>query len=59
MLRQLQLFLAMGGFGAYIWSAYGVVILVFAINIFHGVWKSKKIIQKLKKSQLQPEGANS
>lgn len=31
-------FLAMGGYAAYVWSAYGITLLVLAIN----VWSARK-----------------
>lgn len=35
-----QDFLAMGGYGAYVWSAYGVVIAVFILQIFQA-WRDR------------------
>lgn len=33
----------MGGYGAYVWSAYGITLAVFAINIFLSFNEKKKI----------------
>jgi heme exporter protein D len=30
----LQDFLAMGGYGAYVWSAYGITAVVFVLQIY-------------------------
>lgn len=41
--------IAMGGYGAYVWTAYGITLLVFGINIFASLREkkqAKKILQE-------------
>lgn len=38
-------FFAMGGYGAYVWSAYGVTLVVLALNVWFP-WRKHKILRK-------------
>jgi len=38
---------AMGGYGAYVWSAYGITLTVFGINIFFSLREKKRVKQLL------------
>ena len=38
--------LNMGGYGLYVWTAYGITLSVFAINLFFTL-KEKKQIKKI------------
>ena len=40
-------FLNMGGYGAYVWSAYGVWLLVMLINYVQPRWREKKVFNEL------------
>ncbi len=42
-------FFAMGGYAAFVWSAWGITVSVFAVNIFLSVHERnqvKKILQR-------------
>lgn len=39
--------LQMGGYGIYVWSAYGITFFVFAINLMTSFQQTKKIIKKV------------
>lgn len=46
---QINQLLSMGGYGAYVWTAYGVTLFVFGINIIISIkekYKVTKIIQQ-------------
>ena len=38
-------FLAMGGHGAYVWSAYGITLIVLAVNAWTAVRRHSKAIE--------------
>lgn len=40
--------LSMGGYGAYVWSAYGIAGAILIINILWGRFRRKRIQHKLK-----------
>ncbi len=45
----LETWLSMGGYGAYVWSAYGITFIVFILNIgliFREMRKIKKTIKQ-------------
>lgn len=48
-----QLF-AMGGYGIYVWPAYGITFAVFAINLFSAL-REKKQIKKLLQHEVNGE----
>lgn len=51
-------FLGMGGYAAYVWSAYGISLVVLVLNIFLPVQREKELINSLKK-KLQREEQRS
>ena len=36
-------FLNMGGYGIYVWSAYGITFFIFAVNLFLSLQEKKQI----------------
>ncbi len=43
----IQHFMIMGGYGAYVWSAYGITLFVFCLNIWISYQEMKKIKKKI------------
>jgi len=43
-------FLAMGGFGAYVWSAYGFAAIMVAINIAQPLMQKRKVWTRLRRN---------
>lgn len=39
-------FIAMGGNGAYVWSAFGVVALVFVLEPLALLWRRRRVLEK-------------
>lgn len=46
-------FLAMGGHGGYVWSAYGITLLVLAINAWAAVRRHKRALDDARR-QIEP-----
>ena len=44
-------FLAMGGHWLYVWSAYGVTLVVFAFNAIAPLFMNKRFLQEQKQLQ--------
>jgi len=44
--------LHMGGYGAYIWSTYGLTLLVFGFNVFRA-WQEKRYVRKIILQQIK------
>jgi len=44
-------FLAMGGHGLYVWSAYGVTLVVFVFNAIKPLFMNKRFLQEQKQLQ--------
>lgn len=42
-------FIAMGGYGAYVWSAYAVCFLVLGVNIIRALVKTRRTMRELRK----------
>ena len=42
-------FIAMGGHGAYVWSAYAICAVVLIANIAQPVWRERRTRRALKK----------
>jgi len=42
-------FFSMGGYAAYVWSAYGISFIILFLNIFLAVRNERKTINELKK----------
>lgn len=38
----------MNGYGSYVWSAYGITLLVFVINVITSFQQTKKVKQKVR-----------
>jgi heme exporter protein D len=53
-------FLSMGGYGLYVWSAYGIALVVFAYNIIRPILMRRQVIKEQKQEQkLEHESKNS
>ena len=53
-------FLAMGGYGTYVWSAYAFFVLVLIFNIWQPILARKKYLkQQLRREQVQQERARA
>jgi heme exporter protein D len=51
-MKQLHDFFTMGGYAAYIWSAYGIALMILVGNLI-SAWRSKrKMLQKIKQQFL-------
>ncbi|GAB6068481.1 hypothetical protein JCM13664_18010 [Methylothermus subterraneus] len=48
-------FFAMGGYGAYVWSAYGLVALVLIWNLIAAQRKRRQILRNLKRLYRQED----
>lgn len=46
-------FLAMGGYGAYVWSAYGVAIAVLAWQLVAPIVQRRQIIKQIRRKKRQ------
>jgi heme exporter protein D len=42
----LQEFLYMGGYGLYVWSAYGLCAIVLIFNVFQSLSRQRKILRE-------------
>lgn len=51
-------FLNMGGYAAYVWSAYGISLVVLVMNIVLPIRREKELLHSIKK-KLQREGHES
>ncbi len=40
-------FLNMGGYGSYVWSAYGLWLVVMLINYVQPRWREKRVLGEL------------
>ena len=45
-------FLAMGGYAAYVWTAYGVTAIVIGLN----VWLANRRLRQVRETLRQPSG---
>jgi len=50
-MSQIAEFLHMGGYGLYVWSSYGLCLLVLLMNIVFPILREKQIIRTLRKRQ--------
>lgn len=41
-------FIEMGGYAPYVWSAYGITLSVFLLNIFFSLNEKKKVKKRIK-----------
>ncbi|MBL8707637.1 MAG: heme exporter protein CcmD [Rhodospirillaceae bacterium] len=56
-MNSVETFLAMGGYGAYIWPAYGVALVVLAAIWIDGVWRRREIERQLRALEGQSRSA--
>ena len=52
MLESVQTFFAMGGYGAFVWSAYAITFIVLVANLFANGSGHKRLIARLKKERM-------
>ncbi|RUO32816.1 heme exporter protein CcmD [Aliidiomarina sanyensis] len=48
-------FIAMGGYGVYVWSAFFVTFLCFGILALEAVWRRNKIREEAQRQQARSE----
>ena len=48
-------FLNMGGYGLYVWSAYGITLVVFAYNIIRPILMRRQVLRQQKQEQQQEQ----
>lgn len=46
-------FFAMGGYGAYVWSAYGVTLVVLALNVLLPWRKRRRLLKTLRRGRAE------
>lgn len=51
MMQQLNEFLHMGGYAAYVWSAYGLCLVTMLLNLVLPFKTEKKILQAVRKRE--------
>jgi heme exporter protein D len=44
-------FFSMGGYAPYVWSAYGITLLVLALNVWWAARRKAAMLQRLKRSR--------
>ncbi len=44
-------FLAMGGYGFYVWTSYGITFGVLLVNVMLPLWQKKKLLRELSLKQ--------
>lgn len=42
-------FIDMGGYGRYVWSAYGICAIVLVLNVIQPIMKERRIMSELQK----------
>ncbi len=55
-MEQLETFFAMGGYGAFVWSAFAVTALVMGWMLIATVRRLRGLERKLSEAQLPPPG---
>ncbi len=58
----LQAFIEMGGYGLYVWSAYGITLVVFAYSIIRPILMKRAVIKEQKRllaSKLETKKSNN
>jgi heme exporter protein D len=48
-------FLAMGGYAFYVWTSYGLTLVVLLANIIIPVWQRKQLLRSLSLKQQRSE----
>lgn len=56
MMQTLSGFFAMGGYGFFVWSAYGLSAFVLALNVFFAVRRERRLLVELSRSATVPAG---
>jgi heme exporter protein D len=51
----MEAFISMGGYGGYIWSAFGITTVVLLLNIVLPIRHRKQLLHQLKKKQQRQE----
>ena len=46
MMDSFMAFLQMGGYGVYVWAAFGVADVVLAANVVYAVWQKRRALQQ-------------
>jgi heme exporter protein D len=46
-------FINMGGYGAYVWTAYGITLLAFGMNLFLSLREKRQVRKILQRYLLQ------
>jgi len=54
-MKALSEFLAMGGYAAYVWSAYGLCTAILAWNILNARRQAQQTVQRLKQRLLHQD----
>ena len=44
-------FIDMGGYGAFVWSAYAVCFIVLIANVVQPIWRERQTLRELEKRQ--------
>ena len=47
MIKEVEHFFYMGGYGLYVWLAYGMAFLVLLLNVLMPIWKQQKIMKSI------------
>jgi heme exporter protein D len=50
-------FLAMNGYGAYVWSAYGITLVVLVLNVWAGKRALRQNLSKARRTTIEQTGA--
>jgi heme exporter protein D len=48
-------FLAMGGYAFYVWTSYGLTLVVLLANIIIPIWQRKQLLRSLSLKQQRSE----
>ena len=56
MLESVQTFFAMGGYGAFVWSAYAITFVVLIANLLINGSSHKRLVTRLKKERMLKSG---
>ncbi len=51
-------FFSMGGYGFYVWTAYGVAFIVLLINVLIPLWRRRVLMRDLARRQRRERGKN-
>ncbi|HYW91537.1 MAG TPA: heme exporter protein CcmD [Gammaproteobacteria bacterium] len=51
-------FFYMGGYGFYVWTAYGIAFIVLFINVLIPLWRRRSLMRDLARRQRRERGRN-